>query len=144
MTSMFESEVYENERRFPWAHISATHFMRDMALDACVALPEAGHQIERDIRLSVVYRHDVASRFWWTISWLGENGVRLEESGQELSKCLWRAATRQKNLEEAAKKKKGAESVSNAITHGTLESEGIQGANQGADPGRHGDRPPEG
>jgi len=98
MTSMFETEVYQRERHTSYARISLVAFMRDMALNA---QNFAGQGLE--ITLTCQYRHSVASRFWWTISWVTPDGERREMSAQTLDKCLWRAVTAQINIEAKQK-----------------------------------------
>ncbi len=87
MSTFFESQVYDEERRVPWSRIDLLGFMRDMARD------------EKPVRFKVSYRPDVSTRFWFTLKWHGEDGDWLEASAQSLQKCLWRAALRQLNYE---------------------------------------------
>ena len=103
MTSMFESEVYQRERHTPYTRIDLIRFMKAMAMDD--TLHEK--QLPATVGLNVVYRKDVASRFWWTISWIGPDGERHEQEGQHLDKCLWRAVTAQVKLEERQKREGG-------------------------------------
>ncbi len=93
MTSMFESEVYQNENRVPWTRIDLIRFMKDMALNGT----------DGEVTLNLKSRPDVSSRHWWTISWIGPDEERYEQSSQYLDKCLWRAATAQMKLEEKHK-----------------------------------------
>jgi hypothetical protein len=99
MTSAFESEVYQREHHTPYARIDLVGFMKEMALDGSTF----ENQLPATVTLSVHYRHPVASRFWWSVSWIGPDGERHEAEGQHLDKCLWRAVTIQLRLEEKQK-----------------------------------------
>jgi hypothetical protein len=99
MTSMFESAVYARARQTPWARVDPIRFMRDMALESD----------GETVGLTVNYRHSVASRFWWTISWAGPDGERHEAEAQTLDRCLWRAAEIQLQLEAKRKENKDSE-----------------------------------
>jgi len=96
---MFESEVYQRETHTPFTRIDLIGFMKTMALDGSNFEKQQNHEVT----LSVVYRKSVATRFWWTLSWIGADGERHEQSGQELQKCLWRAVTSQVKQEAEAK-----------------------------------------
>lgn len=85
MSSLFESEVYQRQRATPFTRISLTALMKELAL-------EVAGDAAAEVTLSCKYRHSVPSRFWWTISWLGVDGEQHVCDGQELDKCLWRAA----------------------------------------------------
>ncbi len=86
MSSMFETEVYQRENHTPFTRISVTELMKTLAME----IPEGG---EKEITLSVRYRHAVASRFWWALSWVDKNGDTRTMEAQTLEKCLWRVAT---------------------------------------------------
>lgn len=93
MSSLFESQVYQRERHTPWARVDLIRFMKDMALNGQ----------DETIGLSLIYRRDVASCFWWVLSWVGPDGERHEAEAQHLDKCLWRAAEIEYRLEQKAK-----------------------------------------
>ena len=112
MSSLFDSQVYAERRRVPWAEIDLIQFAREVALsgsDADRKLPEAAdaclrgrgfHSGQNDFQLTVQYRPDVASRFWFSIEWTGEDGERHSVEAQEIELCLWRAAISELNLRE--------------------------------------------
>lgn len=41
--------------------------------------------------LSVQYRHEVASRYWWTVEWTDASGQRRSESAQSVELLFERA-----------------------------------------------------
>ena len=116
MGSLFDSKVYSTRRAYPWAEINLELFAKEAALSGSEAdrkLPEAAdamlhkwnyHSGENDFRLTVQYRPDVASRFWFTVEWTGEDGGRHEVSAQELSLCMWRAAVAELEIRERVKR----------------------------------------
>ena len=83
MTSMFDSNVRDRRNHTPWATISLTGFMRDVAVNTI--------NFEK-VTLTCQWRHSVASRYWWTLQWVDAQGEKHEASAQELDHCLWRAA----------------------------------------------------
>jgi len=85
---MFDTDVRCRRNHTPWARMNGIQFMKEMAVN----VPEAGNHRDHRAVLSVVYRPDVASRFWWTVEWTSENGERMSADAQELDLCLWRAA----------------------------------------------------
>jgi hypothetical protein len=89
MTSMFDSDVRDRRDHTEWAVMSLSAFMRDMAITGNSQTEERGTY---PVTLTCHYRHSVASRYWWTITWTDEHGVKHEASAQELDLCLWRAA----------------------------------------------------
>ena len=93
MTSMFDSAVYARRNHTTWARVNHLAFMKDMSFNG------EGAHYEHAAKLSIQYRPDVASRFWWTIEWTGADGERHEQSAQELDLCLWRAAEAESRIE---------------------------------------------
>lgn len=91
MSSMFDTAVYNRRKQTPWARINVIQFLKDMCFN---------DEEHRTMSLSVHYRPDVASRFWWVINWTGADGERHEQSAQELDLCLWRAAEAELRIEE--------------------------------------------
>jgi hypothetical protein len=83
MGSMFESEVYAERNRIPWAEIDVEQCMREFT------------QYTTEVKLEVMPRPSVASRFWWTLKWTGEDGQEYCAQAQTLQLCLWRAAVRE-------------------------------------------------
>jgi hypothetical protein len=116
MGSLFESKVYATRRAYPWAEIDLEQFAKDAALSGSTAdlkLPEAAnacyrgreyHSGKNDFRFTVLYRPDVASRFWYTVEWTGEDGERHEVSAQEFGLCMWRAAIAELEIRERVKR----------------------------------------
>lgn len=93
MTSLFDTAVRNRKHHTPWTEIDAFRFMRDMAMNG------AGTAAENAVKISVQYRRDVASRFWWTIEWTGADGERHEQTAQDLDLLLWRAAEAELQIE---------------------------------------------
>jgi hypothetical protein len=128
MGSLFESQVYSERSRVPWAEIDLIHFAKEAAVsgsDADRKLPEAAdaclrgrgfHSGQNDFQLTVEYRPDVASRFWFSVQWTGEDGERHCSEAQEIELCLWRAAILETNLRERMKRDREiAESMESPI-----------------------------
>jgi hypothetical protein len=116
MGSLFDSTVYATRRAYPWAEIDLEQFAKEAALsgsdadsklaaaaDSCLR-GRAYHSGENDFRLSVQYRPEVASRFWFTVEWTGEDGERHEVSAQEFNLCMWRAAIAELEIRERVKR----------------------------------------
>jgi hypothetical protein len=87
ISSMFDSEVYQARKDNPFADISLLRFICH-AVDNCTD--------ENNVAtLTCQYRHSVASRRWWTLSWLemkaDGTAEAKEVSAQEYQLCLWRA-----------------------------------------------------
>lgn len=104
MSSLFDTLVHRRRNATPWAKMSLAHFLTDAAYSGA---PVKVDEQAQPATISVVFRPDVASRMWWTVSWTGEDRERREASAQELDLALWRAAemeltarTRAKELEE--------------------------------------------
>lgn len=95
MSSMFDTAVYNRRKQTPWARINVIQFLKDMCFN---------DEQHRSMSLSVHYRPDVASRFWWVINWTGADGKRYEQSAQELDLCLWRAAEAELRIEDLESK----------------------------------------
>ena len=53
-----------------------------------------------EIKLICRERKDVASRRWWTIEWIDQNGNKQFDSAQDIEKMMWRAITRYIKIEE--------------------------------------------
>jgi hypothetical protein len=95
MTGVFESLVRARRENAPWAKINLVAFMVEMSMNG------PGNEVT----LTVRHRPEVLSRRWWTITWVGEDKQRHEESAQELDLCMWRAVERELQIEEEVKKK---------------------------------------
>jgi len=118
MTSLFESLVRARRENAPWARISLVAFMTEMIMNEAV-------EGVSEVTLSVQYRHEVASRRWWTISWVGEDGKRHEESAQELDLCMWRAVEREIQVREEIERKE-KENSSTPKGEGSIEAAGVE------------------
>lgn len=97
MSSLFESEVHAARRRIPWADINADELLQDLTQRADFS--------ESEVTLTVHHRPDVASRFWYSLKWKGEDGTEYGVAAQSLQLCLWRAAVRERATREAAERK---------------------------------------
>lgn len=116
MGSLFDSEVYARRRANPFAEIDLEQFAKAVALhgsDADSKLPEAAdaclrrreyHSGKNDFQLTVQYRPDIASRFWFTVEWTGEDGERHQAEAQEFNLCMWRAAVLDQQVSEMVKR----------------------------------------
>ncbi len=89
MSSLFDSEVYQRRRATPCTRIDIEALLKRIALHQDDG---EGHQLV-DVTLTVHYRPDVASRFWWSLQWKAEDGEERILWAQELDLLLWRAAT---------------------------------------------------
>jgi hypothetical protein len=87
MSRIFDSLVYARRPHTPWSRMS----LLDFAKDVCLRHLEKP-AIERCFELRMFYRADVATRYWFDVSWSGPNGERLSASGQSLDLALFRAA----------------------------------------------------
>ncbi|SRR6266567_1075746 len=105
MSSLFESEVYQARRAIPWAEIDLEYFLRDLARDS--------YDVPQPVSLSVISRPSVSSRFWWVLTWIGEDGEERTMAAATLELCLWRAAVREKQLREKSERRNmpGSEGV---------------------------------
>ncbi len=99
MSSEFDTRVYQRENHTPWAMVSLARFMKDMALNGKAPGKEP-------VVFSMVYRPDVASRFWFHIEWTGKDGERHEAEAQSFEKMLWRAAEREMQSQQEQKEGK--------------------------------------
>lgn len=108
MTSQFDTDVRNRRNRTPWAHMSAKSFMTEMMYNGA---PKGKDDHPTAVAIQVIYRPDVASRQWWTITWPSESGERLEASAQELELALWRAAEMELSRRQARAEKAAMEAV---------------------------------
>ena len=90
MSRMFDSEVYATRRRFPFAEVSIAPLMEEACMRECTE-EWRGEDKSDEARLTCYYRHSVASRIWWTLSFVGEDGKRREISAQKFDLLCWRA-----------------------------------------------------
>lgn len=97
MSTLFDSKVYDRRRQTPWARMNVVAFMRDMMTNR---EPDSQVTSALGVILTCRYRHDVASRTWWTIEWTTVDGGRCRAEAQELDLCLWRAAETELDAEE--------------------------------------------
>lgn len=81
MTSMFDSMVRARREHTPWAHISLTALMKELA--------EEG---EQNVTLTCTYDYKQVTRCWWTLEWTDEAGQKHSVGSQQYDLCLWRAA----------------------------------------------------
>lgn len=107
VSSLFDTEVRERRLHTPWAKMGLVHFMKEMALN--VPYGDDVNVFDHEVVLKVHYRHAVASRFWWSLEWTGEDGERHLVDSQEFDLLLWRAAEAEMRVREKQKKKEEAE-----------------------------------
>ena len=98
MGSFFDSEVYEARNRFPWAEIDVGSLLRDLT------------QYDQPVTFTVVPRPSVATRYWYSLEWTGEDGETYGASASTLELCLWRAAVRERNTRRKMRCREKAES----------------------------------
>lgn len=90
MSSLFDSRVYQRRNETPWAVMSLSAFMKEM-------------MYQGKITFSLQYRPSVASRQWYTLEWVGEDGEQHQTEAQEWDLCLWRAAQIELQVREQRK-----------------------------------------
>lgn len=90
MSSLFDSNVYQRRNETPWAEMSLSAFMDEMMFSGKVTF-------------SCEYRPRVASRQWYTIEWIDEDGIQHSQCAQEWDLCLWRAAQIELQVREQRK-----------------------------------------
>ena len=88
MGSLFDSMVYDRRKHTPWANMSLVSFVSDVVTNFGIG----GNRCDAEVVLKCKYRHDVASRMWWTLTWLDAGGDRRCVSAQRYDLLLWRAA----------------------------------------------------
>jgi hypothetical protein len=105
-SSAFESDVYQARQEMPWAEIDLKYFLKILAQDT--------YDVPQPVSLSVVSRPSVSTRFWWVLTWFGEDGEERTMAAATLELCLWRAAVREKQLRDKAERRNvpGSEGVS--------------------------------
>ena len=101
MSSLFDTEVYQRRNHTPWASVNFLHFVRDMVWNGGGKDP-----LKDQVVFRARYRHDVASRVWFSLEWTGEDGERHNAEAQDFGLLLWRAAEIEMKVKE---KKKGGE-----------------------------------
>lgn len=97
MSSMFDSKVYDRRNHTPWSVMSLVSFISDAIMHYISG--EAHDPLDAEVVLRCRYRHDVASRKWWTLEWKDCEGTRREVSSQHYDLLLWRAAQAEKDAE---------------------------------------------
>lgn len=83
---MFDSSVYQRRKHTPWARMSFLAFAHEMLWNE----PEDDKPVE--VKLTISYRHDVDSRHWYELTWIGCDGKIHAVSSKEFDLCLFRAA----------------------------------------------------
>jgi len=101
MSSMFDSNVYRLRRQIDFVRPNFLDFVRAKAMES-----------EEPVVFEIRYRHAVASRFWYELTWNEPgkeiNGRTKKVSSQEFDLMLWRAiqvhreVSRKRELEEAS------------------------------------------
>ncbi len=102
MTTLFDTDVRLRRNHTPWAKMGLVHFMREMALN--VPYGDNVSPFDHEVVLKVHYRHAVASRFWWSLEWTGEDEKRHAVDSQEFDLLLWRAAELEMKIRERMKR----------------------------------------
>ena len=120
MTTLFDSDVRIRRNHTPWATMRVQAFMKEMAYN--IFQGDKRDAIENRVILECHYRHQVASSFWWTITWTGEDGQRHSAEAQELDLCLWRAAEIEMRIRRKIEQKKSSLSQDES----TAESPAVQ------------------
>lgn len=89
MSSWFDSVVYERRRKSQWMTPSLLAFVRDVLSNIWL---DKDDKSDTSVVFTAVNRPDVATRFWYTLEWLSEDGKRKSASSQEYDLLMWRAA----------------------------------------------------
>lgn len=85
MSSMFDSKVSERRSGIPeFCHANLLQWMKGHASEATDG---------ENVVLTVVYRHAVASRFWYGLEFTDEQGVRRTVTASDTDLLTWRADT---------------------------------------------------
>lgn len=79
MSTLFDSQVNALRDSIPFVHPSATEFMRALSAE------------EGEVILRCASLPEVASRYWWTITWTDIDGQEHQAAAQTLNLCMWRA-----------------------------------------------------
>jgi hypothetical protein len=95
VSSLFDSAVYQRRKQTPWARMALLAFAHEMAYNEQTHTsggtkldePRPGH-----VTVTITYRHDVSSRFWYEIEWIDEEGRVCSTASQDFDLMLWRAA----------------------------------------------------
>lgn len=120
MGSLFDARVYDRRNHTPWSIVSLTSFIGDVVMNFGLG----GNRCDAEVVLKCKYRHDVASRLWWTLSWLSAGGERRQVSAQRYDLLLWRAAEvelRDRKRKEGVKPEYISDLVLQAIQAGSEE-----------------------
>lgn len=91
MSSIFDTAVHAMRKGAPFTAPQPMAFIKHMARDAWAERGDVA------VVLEVFYRHSVASRLWWVLTWWTEDGEKREAAAQEWDLCFWRAIQIYKN-----------------------------------------------
>lgn len=114
MGSLFDSRVYDRRNYTPWASVSLTSFIGEVVTN----FGTGDNRCDAEVVLKCIYRHDIASRLWWTLTWLDAGGERVQVSAQRYDLLLWRATEvelRERKKQEGKKPEYIADMVLEAI-----------------------------
>lgn len=103
MSSWFDSVVYDRRRKNQWMTPSLLAFARDVLSNIWL---DKDDQSDTSVVFTAVNRPDVASRVWYTLEWLSEDGKRKSVSAQEFDLVMWRAAVTEMDVREEAERKR--------------------------------------
>ena len=86
MSSWFDTQVQHLKNKIPSVSPSLTSFMRGM-------LWNEHHDENRtnEVVLTLRSRSSVATREWWELTWVDEDGTRKQVESQKLDLLMWRA-----------------------------------------------------
>lgn len=74
-----------------WMTPTPFAFMKSMTMESETSEPAV---------LTVQYRHDVASRYWWTLEWTDADGQKRSESAQTIELLFERAIKAEMTVRE--------------------------------------------
>lgn len=115
MGSAFDAMVRARREHTPWAHISLTALMKELA--------EEG---DKGVTLTCTYDFKQVTRCWWTLTWTDEDGHQHSVGSQQYDLCLWRAAETVMQQREKAKQEEKARQMHSQYHDGDIVGYWIQ------------------
>lgn len=111
MGSWFDTQVQNLRNKIPFVSPSLLSFIDTVIYNERGDFNKGGildEHFKRDVVFMCHYRPDVASRRWYTLSWVESDDSRLEVSAQKYDLLLWRAIQAHINVQEQENPKKHA------------------------------------
>lgn len=112
MGSMFDSIVYKKRQRNPMMSVNIMDFMKTMSRNS----QRLNNEVEEhypDISLTICNRPSVSSGYWYTLTWIDEDGCRYIMQSQDMTLLGFRALVSHENvLKNILRASKGSDSES--------------------------------